>query len=72
MDAGVIVNPYDRHGTGSSLVDFSRPLQRRSLRVEHIKPPIYPFGFSPHLNTTTHVPTYGHTTVYYPQMNTAA
>ena len=65
MDAGVTVNPYDPHGTGSSLVDFSRPLQRRSLRVEHIKSPIYQFGFFP-------VPTLEHTTVYFPQMNTAA
>jgi hypothetical protein len=71
MDAGVIANPYDPHGTGSSLVDFSRPLQRRSLRVEHITPHIYQFGFFPHLNTTN-VPIHGHTTVYYPQMNTAA
>jgi hypothetical protein len=71
MDAGVIANPYDQHGTGSSLVDFSRPLQRRSLRVEHIKSPIYQFGFFPRLNTTR-VPNLGHTTVYYPQMNTAA
>jgi hypothetical protein len=71
MDAGVIVNPYDQHGTGSSLVDFSRPLpQRRPLRVEHINSPIYQFGFFPHLNT--HVTTLGHTTVYYPQMNTGA
>ena len=70
MDAGVTVNPYDPHGTGSSRVDFSQPLQRRSLRVEHIKPPIYQFGLFPYLNT--HVPTLGHTTVYYPQMNTAA
>jgi hypothetical protein len=69
VDAGVIVNPYDPHGTGSSLVDFSRPLQRRSLRVELIQHPIYQFGFFPYLNT--HVPTLGHTTVYYPQ-NTAA
>jgi len=66
MDAGVIVNPYDPHGTGSSLVDFSQPLQRRPLRVEHnIKTPIYQFGVFP-------VPTLGHTTVYFPQMNTAA
>jgi hypothetical protein len=67
MDAGVIVNPYDPHGTGSSLVDFSRPLQRRPLRVEQhiIKSPIYQFGFLP-------VPPLGHTTVYFPQMNTAA
>ena len=68
MDAGVIVNPYDTHGTGSPLVDYS---QRRSLRVEHINSPIYQFGFFPNLNTTN-VPTHGHTTVYYPQMNTAA
>jgi hypothetical protein len=67
MDAGVIVNPYDPHGTGSSPVDFSRPPQRRPLRVEHthIKSPIYQFGFFP-------VQTLGHTTVYFPQMNTAA
>jgi hypothetical protein len=70
MDAGVIVNPYDPHGTGSSIVDYSRPPQRRSPRVEHIKSPIYQFGFFPH--TTTNVPTLGHTTVYYPQMNTDA
>ena len=46
-DAGVIVNPYDQHGTGSSIVDFSRPLQRRALHVEQIKSPIYQFGLSP-------------------------
>lgn len=72
MGAGVIANPYDRHGTGSSLVDFSPPLQRRSLRVEHIKSPIYQFAFFPYLNTRVPVPTLEHTTFYYPQMNTAA
>ncbi len=68
VDAGV--NPYDLHGTGSSLVNSSWPLQRRPLRVEPIQFPIYQFASSPYLNT--HVPTLGHTTVYYPQMNTAA
>ena len=62
VDAGVTVNPYDPHGTGSSLVKFSRPLQRRSLLMEPIQDPIYIF---PYLNT--HVPTLGHTTVYFPQ-----
>ena len=63
-DAGVIVNHYVPHETGSFPVNFSRPLQRRSLRVDSpIQQDIYQSDFRPHLNT--HVPALEHTTVYY-------
>lgn len=70
MDAGVIVNPYDRPETGYSRINSLRPLQRRSLRVENIQHPIYQFDFHPY--PATHVPTSEHTTVYFYPQNTAA
>jgi len=45
VDAGVIVNHYVPHGTGSSPVNFSRLPQRRALRVgSPIQHDIYQFG----------------------------
>ncbi|KAI0298677.1 hypothetical protein B0F90DRAFT_683488 [Multifurca ochricompacta] len=70
VDDGAIVSHYVPHGTGSSQVNFSRPPQRRPLRVEHVQQhDIYQFSFRSYPNP--HVPTLEHTTVYYPQNPTA-